>query len=280
MDRLVLETPKYGWSELFHNERMRISYIDDAPLDMLENILFSLKNKKPFCITYDAEGYEWTLLSYDLISMECILRDCSDEDKEYQPEIIPINLAFIEFIENLISDVEKDIEEWCIFPASISIDLEMNKGEDTISKKKQKEDIIKTIEEIKNLLENFDVTSVDVFIDNLAYDMLNIAYESTTKKEHFVVNVKNDNFIYTVLSYDFYDVEVITRRNDNLSIKDLNTNMVDFLNSFIKSVIDNPSSFVESEKDLTKNNKIDKEIFETLATKVQDSFVNLWYKRN
>ena len=118
------------------------------------------------------------------------------------------------------------------------------------------------------------------FIDNLAYDMLNIAYESTTKKEHFVVNVKNDNYIYTVLSYDFYDVEVITRRNDNLSIKDLNTNMVDFLNSFIKSVIDNTSSFVESENDLTKDNKIDKEIFETLATKVQDSFVNLWYKRN
>ena len=69
-------------------------------------------------------------------------------------------------------------------------------------------------------------------------------------------------------------------KNENLSIKDLDTNMVDFLNSFIKSVIDNPSSFVESEKDLIKNNKIDKEIFETLATKVQDSFVNLWYKRN
>lgn len=129
----ILSTPKNGWSNFKFDKDARISYVDEMPMILLEEILQALESNKPFCITLDAEGYDYTILSYDNENMEYILR------KE-KVSINSLNFSFKEFVLCCIDDIENDIKEWVNFQEF----LEENKPKE--------ETIIKYIEKIRKLL--------------------------------------------------------------------------------------------------------------------------------
>ncbi len=103
-----------GWSNFDFDENARISYIDDFPYVILEEIVDSIENNHTFCITLDAEGYDYSILSYDFYDVEYILRKDNLSIKK-------LDVNFKQFIENLIEDIEKDFDKWAIFPASLDI---------------------------------------------------------------------------------------------------------------------------------------------------------------
>lgn len=141
----ILRTPKAGWSKFLYHEDMRVSYIDDVPNEILDKLIASFRYKRPFCMTFDAEGYDYTILSYDTFDLECILR------KEEEPIIflLPDNLK--EFANKIIFDIEKDLFEWARFPCSIGISLELE------SEKEKK---------IKNI--DYDFTKSEIFLSEKA----------------------------------------------------------------------------------------------------------------
>ncbi len=110
----MLGFPNAGWSNFDFDENARISYIDDFPYVILEEIVDSIENNHTFCITLDAEGYDYSILSYDFYDVEYILRKDNLSIKK-------LDVNFKQFIENLIEDIEKDFDKWAIFPASLDI---------------------------------------------------------------------------------------------------------------------------------------------------------------
>ena len=128
-----LEKPKHGWSQFNFNKNARISYIDDFPENIIENAIYAIKHDKEFSTTFDAEGYDYTLLSTDKITMEIIIRQ-----ENIVAEELPFSFGY--FIDNLIKCVEKNIDEWVLFPASVhEITEEENKRLKTQLKDKLKE---------------------------------------------------------------------------------------------------------------------------------------------
>lgn len=133
----ILATPKAGWSRFLYNNDMRISYIDDMPNEMLEKLISSFRSKKPFCMTFDAEGYDYTILSYDNYDLECIMR----KEEEAKVFLLPDNLKT--FTEKVIYDIERNLCAWAKFPCDVEIGLEL---EESKLKKEAKENGIKNID--------------------------------------------------------------------------------------------------------------------------------------
>lgn len=143
-EKKLLSKPWAGWAHFNCNEHMRISYIDDMPIFMLDEIVASIEEHRHFLVTFDAEGYEYSIVSYDRFSVECILRT-----KE-TPEIIVLPYTFEEFISQIILDIKNDIDDWVAFSFdTFFIDEQNKKNINKVNKKKQ--EILQKINKIENL---------------------------------------------------------------------------------------------------------------------------------
>lgn len=149
----MLGFPNAGWSNFDFDENARISYIDDFPYVILEEIIDSIENNHTFCVTLDAEGYDYSILSYDFYDVEYILRKDNLSIKK-------LDINFKQFIENLIEDIEKDFDKWVIFPAS----LDINECADEKEIEKASKKLRTLLDKTKNLSKNLYGKEVE---DNL-----------------------------------------------------------------------------------------------------------------
>ena len=63
----MFDKPKHGWVNISLEgvEIAPASYISDVANDTLEAMIYALEESKDFCASYDAEGYEFKIISDD-----------------------------------------------------------------------------------------------------------------------------------------------------------------------------------------------------------------------
>lgn len=134
----ILNTPRHGWSHFVFDEDMRVSYIDDVPGCLLETIKQTIINNNGFLISFDCEGYDFSILSYDNYDVEIIIR--KDDTR-----IIRLDKNFKSFCYDVVFSIESDIDDWVMFYFD-------NESEE--NQKAEKERLLKLIQEIKEILPN------------------------------------------------------------------------------------------------------------------------------
>lgn len=101
----MLSTPVCGWTTVSIGDfTMRASYLTDIPGDCLNAFIHSFESDLPAAIEFDAEGWEFTLIS-DFYSTFIIL-------KYDEPKLIEINIGREQLALELINDIEKNIYLW------------------------------------------------------------------------------------------------------------------------------------------------------------------------
>lgn len=101
----MLSKPKYGWSTITIGDWSdRCSYLTDVPFQLLEAMCDSCKNHKPAAETFDAEGWDYTII-FDWLEIHIIISKDSFELKT-----IEINRD--ELAKELVEDIRNNIDEW------------------------------------------------------------------------------------------------------------------------------------------------------------------------
>lgn len=114
----MLSKPKFGWANWeLPNLQERISYLNDFPFDLFDKLIAFFQTEECQELEFDAEGYFYTIY----IGFPVYAR------KEEDDECVPIYEDVEKFAKELISDVERDIEEWSTFPTYY--EYEMSKEE-------------------------------------------------------------------------------------------------------------------------------------------------------
>lgn len=149
----ILSKPGAGWSHFTFDEDARISYIDDFPHFLLKEATEAMNENRSFCATFDAEGYEYSILSYDLYDVELIVR------KDEQPTIKKLNINFATFISGIIDDVRSDIEAWACFPASYSLEED-----------RTEEETKELVDELNKLIDETEQTFTRYFKNDIDLD--------------------------------------------------------------------------------------------------------------
>jgi len=103
----MFATPKHGWTNLkFLNFSERASYLTDIPNDCLDAFIYALQTNNPAIVYFDAEGYDFHLISSYYRSYIVI----DKEDNEVKTYIIEKNI--LELAKELVNDIEKDFDDW------------------------------------------------------------------------------------------------------------------------------------------------------------------------
>lgn len=101
----MLIEPCCGWTTVSIGDfNMRASYLTDVPGDCLNAFIHSFESDLPATIEFDAEGWEFTLIS-DFYSTFIIL-------KYDEPKLIEINIDRKELALELINDISQNIDLW------------------------------------------------------------------------------------------------------------------------------------------------------------------------
>ena len=101
----MLTKPQYGWTYLiFPNFSERASYLTDVPNDCLDAFIYALQTNNPAVIFFDAEGFDFHLVSSYYESYVII---DSDNTKIYTFEKNIKELA-----EELVNDIQRDFNDW------------------------------------------------------------------------------------------------------------------------------------------------------------------------
>ena len=111
----ILTPPLHGWSRFTFDSQAHISYIDDMPYFLLEEIINSIEENRPFEILFDAEGYSFILSSGDKKVLTYLL--VQDDIKS-----IVLPFSFKDFAEAVINDIKENFEAWKCFPACFEYD--------------------------------------------------------------------------------------------------------------------------------------------------------------
>jgi hypothetical protein len=103
----MLSKPEYGWTTVtIGNFSGPAGYLSDVPIDCLESMISHIKNPHiPFCVDFDAEGWEFTVVakygfSYVIEEKDVAILHSFEHDWRW-------SLA-----QELIDDIRSDLEEW------------------------------------------------------------------------------------------------------------------------------------------------------------------------
>lgn len=107
----MLGVPKYGWTNVEIGEFYApASYIRDVGIDCLESMIYALENKRDFCETFDAEGYEYKVIADDY-RVYIINESTYPSTLVINEEIDKHKLAV-----ELYNDINDNLEDWDNFP--------------------------------------------------------------------------------------------------------------------------------------------------------------------
>ena len=99
--------PVHGWTHIqFSNFSERASYLTDIPNDCLDAFIYALQTNNPAIIYFDAEGFDFHLVSSYYRSY--IIKDKEDNIVD----TYVIEKGIIELAKELVNDIEKDFDEW------------------------------------------------------------------------------------------------------------------------------------------------------------------------
>jgi len=127
----MLSKPKYGWTEFKLGDfKSRASYLTNIPQDCIDAFIYGLKNHKPITIFFDAEGYEFYLVS-DYYSSYIILDD--EETTVYY-----INKGIKEIAKKFVHDIERNYEAWQLwdFPCDVKRDYDLSELKNLLIERK------------------------------------------------------------------------------------------------------------------------------------------------
>jgi len=97
--------PKHGWTNLqFEDFSERASYLTDIPNDCLDAFIYALRNKVPAVIYFDAEGWDFHLVSSWYHSYVIVDKD--------ETAVYVIDKTIFELAKELIFDIENNFDDW------------------------------------------------------------------------------------------------------------------------------------------------------------------------
>jgi len=100
----MLTKPNSGWTNVLIDDfSERASYLTDVPNDCLDSFIYGLKNNVPIAIYFDAEGYDYHLVSS--WNSSYIIMDKINAT-------ITIDKNIEELAKELIDDIENNFEDW------------------------------------------------------------------------------------------------------------------------------------------------------------------------
>lgn len=107
--------PEHGWTNLqLGNFSERASYLTDIPIDCLDAFIYALENNSPIAIYFDAEGWDYHLVSSYYESYIIISKDGFD--------LMGIEGNFKDLAKELVNDIEIYFEDWVCWEFSFSKD--------------------------------------------------------------------------------------------------------------------------------------------------------------
>lgn len=131
----MLSRPKNGWSTLkIGNFSSRVSYLTDVPYECLNACLAALKYNIPLAMSFDAEGWEFEVLSNN-INTYIIMNDENGEDILKKEDV-----SKMELIKSIVDNIELNISDWAFW------DL------DEYSVEKNKEELLRLIKDVRELM--------------------------------------------------------------------------------------------------------------------------------
>lgn len=97
--------PQHGWTNLqLGNFSERASYLTDVPIDCLDAFIYALQNKVPAVVYFDAEGWDFHLVSSYYRTYMILDKDTV--------EIFIYDKTIEEVAIELINNIENYFEEW------------------------------------------------------------------------------------------------------------------------------------------------------------------------
>jgi hypothetical protein len=97
--------PKNGWVNLeLSNLSLRASYLTNVPNNCLDAFIYGLKNNRPVTIFFDAEGWDFHLVSSHYCSYIIVHKD--------KLTVHLISKDFRELAQELIDDIELYLYDW------------------------------------------------------------------------------------------------------------------------------------------------------------------------
>ena len=135
----MLSKPKHGWTDITLGDFIgRGSYLTDIPIDLLNTFINALRDSIPASVFFDEEGSEFTLVSHYNGTYIIV-------EREEKPELISVDIGFIELIKEIINDLESNIDEWANWMCYYDL---------TEEELAQRENLLKSkIEELRNLID-------------------------------------------------------------------------------------------------------------------------------
>lgn len=101
-----------GWCNVhIGNFDSSASYLTDVPLDCLDAAKGYIINHEPIRLYFDAEGYEFDIISDD--EKTILHHNMSNVDDKV--EIVIEGITPIDLIEQIYKDISEDIDGWCEF---------------------------------------------------------------------------------------------------------------------------------------------------------------------
>lgn len=118
----MISKPQFGWAQWeLDNFKDFISYVDDFPFNLFDKLWLFFKDGECQSLEFDAEGHFYTLYLGSPVYIET-----------EKGEFIKIFDNIEDFIEKFLEDIERDIDDWAIFPSYVKMDELLGDKEDPI----------------------------------------------------------------------------------------------------------------------------------------------------
>ena len=105
----MLTKPNAGWTDVIINGTVigPASYLTDVPLDCLTAMTYALSRRKNFCLTFDADGWDFKIIADNDMTYAIV---CKDEITTQAFQMSKQELAK-ELVKDLLDNL-KDWAEW------------------------------------------------------------------------------------------------------------------------------------------------------------------------
>lgn len=106
----MLSKPEHGWTDItIGTFTERASYLDDIPVICLKAMIVAYQNPSiPFCVNFDAEGWEYTVVSN--WHETHVFTNKNDPE-----ELFLFNVSCSQLANELVKDIEDDLDGWVMW---------------------------------------------------------------------------------------------------------------------------------------------------------------------
>lgn len=114
MNRNILSTPEYGWTDLMIGKYLYgLSFLTDVPHEWIENAIFGLEHAVPFAVHGFCEPNRMICL-VDYYNCHIIYETDGDFELvgDGAPDYNTVHIGMYEFCRGLYEDISNDLDKW------------------------------------------------------------------------------------------------------------------------------------------------------------------------